>query len=81
IKGFDVEGWQGFTVRKGTPDAVIQAINAAYIKAIAPADIRKKLADAGIDPVAGTPAQFSSFIQEETVRWRNIVRERGIKAE
>jgi tripartite-type tricarboxylate transporter receptor subunit TctC len=81
IKGFDVEGWQGFTVRKGTPEAIIQAMNAAYVKAIAPTDIRKKLADAGIDPVAGTPAQFGGYIQDETTRWRNIVRERGIKAE
>ena len=81
IKGFDVEGWQGFTVRKGTPEPIIQTLNAAYVKAIAPADIRKRLADAGIDPVAGTPAQFGAYIQEETARWRTIVRERGIKAE
>jgi len=81
LKGFDVEGWQGFMVRTGTPDAVINGFGVAYQKAIAPAEIRKKLTDAGIDVVGGTPEQFSSFIQAETVRWRNVIRERGIKAE
>lgn len=81
VRGFNVEGWQGFTVRKGTPDNVITALNAAYVKAIAPAEIRRKLAEAGIDIAPGTPAQFASYIQAETNRWRTVVQERGIKAE
>lgn len=81
VKGFDLEGWQGFMVRAGTPDVVVKGLGVAYQKAIAPAEIRKKLTDAGIDVVGGTPEQFSSFIQAETVRWRSVIRERGIKAE
>jgi tripartite-type tricarboxylate transporter receptor subunit TctC len=81
VKGFDVEGWQGFTVRTGTPDSVVKALNAAYLKAIAPADIRQKLNEAGIDPVGSTPAQFTAYMQSETARWRTVIKERGIKAE
>ncbi|WP_219910128.1 tripartite tricarboxylate transporter substrate binding protein [Variovorax sp. WS11] len=81
VKGFEVEGWQGFTVRAGTPEPVIRALNAAYLKAIAPAEVKRKLADAGIDPVGGTPEQFSSYIQAETAKWRAVVRERNIKGE
>ncbi|MFS2051032.1 Bug family tripartite tricarboxylate transporter substrate binding protein [Variovorax sp. CT11-76] len=81
VKGFEVEGWQGFSVRTGTPDAVVQALQAAYLKAIAPAEIRRKLGEAGIDPVGGTPEQFTQYIQSETVKWGRVVRERGIKAE
>ena len=81
VKGFDVEGWQGFTVRAGTPDAVVKALNTAYLKAIAPADIKRKLNEAGIDPVGSTPEQFTAYIQSETTKWRTVVKERGIKAE
>ncbi len=81
VKGFEVEGWQGFSVRTGTPDAVVQALQAAYLKAIAPAEIRRKLGEAGIDPVGGTPEQFTQYIQSETAKWGRVVRERGIKAE
>ena len=80
-KGFDVEGWQGFTVRTGTPEAVIRALNAAYLKAIAPAEIRRKLDEAGIDPVGGTPDQFTAYMQGETTKWRTVIEERNIKAE
>jgi tripartite-type tricarboxylate transporter receptor subunit TctC len=81
VTGFEVEGWQGFTVRTGTPEPVIRALNAAYLKAIAPAEIRRKMIEAGIDPVGGTPEQFTGYIQSETVKWRGVVRERNIKAE
>jgi len=81
LKGFQVEGWQGFTVRAGTPEPVIKALAAAYARTIASPDIRRKLADNGIDPVAGTPAEFTRYMQDETARWHTVIRERGIKAE
>lgn len=81
IKGFDVEGWQGLTVRAGTPEPAIKAIAAAYARAVAAPELKKKLSDAGIDTVTSTPDQFAAHIQAETVRWRNVIRDRGIKAE
>ncbi|VTU19053.1 Argininosuccinate lyase [Variovorax sp. SRS16] len=81
IKGFEVEGWQGFTVRAGTPAPVVRALSAAYLKAIAPAEVKQKLNENGIDPVSGTPEQFTRYIEAETEKWRRVVRERNIKAE
>jgi tripartite-type tricarboxylate transporter receptor subunit TctC len=81
VKGFAVEGWQGFTVRAGTPQPVIRALHAAYLKAIAPADIQRKLEEAGVDVVGGSPEQFTAYIQAETAKWRTVITERGIKAE
>jgi tripartite-type tricarboxylate transporter receptor subunit TctC len=81
IKGFNVEGWQGLTVRAGTPEPVVRAIAAAFAKAVASPELKKKLSDAGIDTVTSTPEQFAAHIQAETVRWRNVIRDRGIKAE
>lgn len=80
VKGFDVEGWQGFSVRAGTPQPVIAALHAAYLKAVAPPEIQRKLAEAGIDVVGGTPEQFTRYIESETLKWRGVIRERGIKA-
>jgi len=31
--------------------------------------------------VGGTPEQFTSYMQAETVKWRTVIKERGIKAE
>lgn len=81
VKGFNVEGWQGLAVRAGTPEPVIRAIGAAYAKAVAVPEVKKKLADAGIDSTTSTPEQFAAHIQAETVRWRGVINDRGIKAE
>lgn len=79
LKGFQVEGWQGFTVRTGTPEPIVKALAAAYAKVITSPEIRRKLNEAGIDPVAGTPEQFTAYMQSETTRWQAVIRERGIK--
>jgi tripartite-type tricarboxylate transporter receptor subunit TctC len=81
IKGFNVEGWQGLTVRAGTPEPIIRALAAAYAKTVANPDLKRKLSEAGIDTVTSTPEQFAAHIQAETTRWRTVIRERGIKAE
>ena len=81
IKDFNVEGWQGLTVRAGTPEPVIKAIADAYAKAVAAPELKKKLSDAGIDTITSTPEQLAAHIQAETLRWRNVIRDRGIKAE
>lgn len=81
VKGVSVEPWQGFAVRSGTSDAIVKKIAAAYAKVAASAEIRRKLADAGIDVVTSTGPEFASFIKAETQLWRSVIRERGIKPE
>lgn len=81
IKGFNVEGWQGLTVRAGTPEPIVRALAAAYAKAVAAPELKRKLGDAGIEVTTSTPEQFAAYIQAETERWRTVIRERGIKAE
>ena len=73
-----------YALRRHDPafaDGWEEALNAAYAKAIAPADIRRKLGEAGIDTVGGPPEQFTAYIQSETTKWRTVIQSRGIKAE
>lgn len=81
IKGFNVEGWQGLMVRAGTPAPVIQSIGSAFAKAIAAPGVREKLAAAGIVVTTSTPEQFAAHVRSETVRWGDLVKANGIKAE
>lgn len=81
VKDFNVEGWQGLTVRAGTPDYAIKALAGAFAKAIEAPGVREKLADAGIDVTTSTPQQFASYIQSETSRWAALIRANAIKVE
>jgi hypothetical protein len=39
------------------------------------------LAGLGIEPLGGTPADFSGFINFETARWTGLIRELKLKTE
>lgn len=79
VKNVSVDGWQGFTMRAGTPDAVVKKVAAAYAKAIASPEIRSKLVEAGVTPVSSTGPEFAGYIRAESQRWASVIRERGIK--
>ncbi len=81
LKDFSADAWLGFTMRRGTPDGVIEAVREAFIKSISDPDLRQKALDRGINPISSTPEEFGRYIEAETVKWRKVVRERGIKAE
>lgn len=81
VKGFNVEAWQGLTVRAGTPDYAIKALSSAFAKAIAAPGVREKLATAGINVTTSTPQELAGFIQSETSRWAALIRANAIKAE
>ncbi len=79
--GFEAGSWFGFFAPKGTPDSVISVLNKHVNEIIAIPAIEQQMIAAGADPVGGTPAQFSQFVQREYEKWKVIVVESGARAE
>ena len=79
--GFDVQSWFGLAVPATTPKAVVDRLNAELNRALANADVRKVLIGLGATPDPGTPEQFRTFIASEVVKWRDVVKASGAKAE
>jgi tripartite-type tricarboxylate transporter receptor subunit TctC len=81
LKGAEVMPWYGVIAPAGTPSDVVDRLNAAVTKVMAQPDVRAKFLATGSDPAVGTPAAFATLIREEGVRWRDVIRKAGIKAE
>ena len=81
VKGYDTSTWGGLLAPAGTPKEVVARINAEANKALASADVRDKLATAGIEPAGGTPAQFAQFIHSEMARWAKVAQTAGVQPE
>lgn len=81
FKAVAVEGWSGFVMRAGTPDGIAKKVEQAYAKVVASPEIRRKLAEGGVDVVTSTGADFGSFIKTQTQLWQSVIRERGIRPE
>jgi tripartite-type tricarboxylate transporter receptor subunit TctC len=60
---------------------VITKLNAALNAALNDADVRGKLAQAGVTPSPGTPEEFARDLAREIARWGQLIRAKGIKGE
>jgi tripartite-type tricarboxylate transporter receptor subunit TctC len=78
---YDALAWYGLLVPAGTPADVIARLNAEIAKALAAPDLRQRLANIGVDPAPGTPAELQRLIADETQLWTKVIKAAGIKAE
>ena len=74
---FDVSSWFGVIAPKGTPDDVINKLNATMLAALAKPDVKARLADLGAIPANTTPAEFGDFIKSEVDGWAKVVTASG----
>jgi tripartite-type tricarboxylate transporter receptor subunit TctC len=81
IPGFEVSGWQGIGAPKATPDEIIDKLNKEINAGLADAKIKARLADLGLAPLAGSPADFEKLIADETEKWGKVIRAANIKPE
>jgi tripartite-type tricarboxylate transporter receptor subunit TctC len=81
VPGFEVTGWFGLCAPKGTSPEIIALLNRQINAAIADPAIKARLADLGLTPMPGSPAEFGEFIIRETEKWAKVVKFAGIKAE
>jgi tripartite-type tricarboxylate transporter receptor subunit TctC len=81
LPGYEASGWQGIGAPKGTPAATIDALNASVNAALAEPKFAARLADLGIAPFHGSPAEIGKFIVDYTEKWAKVIRAAGIKLE
>jgi len=81
LKGFEVNNWYGLFAPAGTPKDIIARVSADAGKALAMADVKKRLMDAGIIAVSSSPEVFAAYIRAETDKWGKVIRTANIKAD
>ena len=77
VGGFQALGWQVLVAPAGTPEAIVQKVNADLIKAAGDPEVQKRLAQFGRDARALTPAETAEFIQGEQRTWAPILAQIG----
>ena len=79
--GIELDAWFGLVAPAGTPDPVIDKLNAAFVQAVRDPQVVKQIIDQGAEPAGNTPAEFAAFIASETERFGKIVRAAGVKGD
>jgi tripartite-type tricarboxylate transporter receptor subunit TctC len=81
VPGYESNTWFGLYGPKGLPAEVVARLNAAVNQTLADPEVKEKLFRLGIEPVGGTPADFSTMLGRESTKWRKIIVDRKITAE
>ncbi len=79
IKGMEVSLWYGLEGPANLPEAILQRLNAELVKILSTEDIKANFANQGAGPQPGSPAEFATFMRDESARWREVVRKNDIK--
>ncbi len=71
--------WFALLAPKGTPQPIIDRMNAEINHILADPEFKKKLADVGATPMGGTPKDLSDYLATEILKWGHVIQTAGIK--
>ncbi len=80
-KDIEGAGWNGIMVPSKTPQAVIDKLNQAIVKAVKMPDVTLKLQQLGADVSGTTAEEFAGIIKQDREKWGPIIKASGFKAE
>jgi tripartite-type tricarboxylate transporter receptor subunit TctC len=73
--------WFALVVPPGTPEAIVQNINADTAAALKLPDVRARFLELGAEPQGDTAAATAAFIKAEEARWRSIIQSANVTME
>ena len=81
LPGFEGTLWMGVLAPAGTPAPIVGRLAKGISAALADPDVKAKLTAQGIDETPLGPAEFGSYIRQDTDKWAKVVHAIGLKTE
>jgi tripartite-type tricarboxylate transporter receptor subunit TctC len=81
FKGYEALSWSGLSAIRGTPQPIVDKIEAALTKVMTSADTRQRLESVGfvVPPPGGK--HYTQFVKSEIELWTQVIKSAGIKPE
>ena len=79
--GFQALSWSGLSALKGTPQPVVDRLEAALRKIMTSPEIKQRLESVGFVVPPPGAAAYSAFVKSELDLWTGVIRAAGIKPE
>jgi tripartite-type tricarboxylate transporter receptor subunit TctC len=81
VPGYETTIWLGIMVPKGTPQDIVDRLNAEITKIMAKPAIREAWAKQGAVPMTMSPAEFDAFLRRDIDKWAKVIQQAGIKVQ
>ncbi|MFO1363517.1 MAG: tripartite tricarboxylate transporter substrate binding protein [Burkholderiales bacterium] len=79
VKGLVVQSWVGLLAPAGTPQAIIDKLNAAAVRGLQQPEVVQRFAAMSMAVAAQGPKEFAAQLDSDTKSWAKIVKDTGIK--
>jgi tripartite-type tricarboxylate transporter receptor subunit TctC len=79
VADFDVRSWMGLATSAGTPQTIIDRLNAEMQRALRTPEVRAKLEEIGGDVRGSTPAEMRNRVATELNNWTQVIRQARIE--
>lgn len=79
MPGLLTENWYGMIAPAKTPPNIVAALNRTAVEAMKDPTVVQKLASQGATLVGDTPDEFRAYIDSETKKWANVIKNAGVQ--
>jgi tripartite-type tricarboxylate transporter receptor subunit TctC len=79
VKEVDASNWTALFAPKGTPQAIIDKLNAEVVKILAMPDVKERFAGGGVATIPSSPAELDARVKQDLARFRVIVQKANIR--
>jgi tripartite-type tricarboxylate transporter receptor subunit TctC len=79
VPGYEATIWLGLMAPTGTPQPVVDKLNAEVNKVLARSDTKEAWAKQGAVPLVMSPAEFDTYLRADIDKWADVIQKAGIK--
>jgi tripartite-type tricarboxylate transporter receptor subunit TctC len=79
VRGYEAASYYGLFAPSAVPPAVLATLRTSVAKVLAEADMVRKLAEQGMEPLGLTPNGFAEYVARDRRRWGEVIRSAGIR--
>ena len=78
LAGYTLDGWFALFAPAGTPQPIVDKLNAAMRKIAATDQVRQRASQLGTVLVDWSPAEMDAFARKEVAGWGKVIRDNNI---
>jgi tripartite-type tricarboxylate transporter receptor subunit TctC len=81
VPGYEVTTWYSFVAPAGTPQAAIDRLNSEISAIVMAPEMKKKLAEQGVEADPMTPDALAALFRSESAKWAKVIKDAKIPQE
>jgi tripartite-type tricarboxylate transporter receptor subunit TctC len=79
VPGYAAAGWYGMCAPAGTPDEIVEKLNAAISAGVTDPALKTKLLGQGVETVAMPVNEFKKYVADEIAKYAKVIAATGMK--